>query len=187
MDEGFNTFSTARAVRAGLRSELPSRCATSRLRAVGVQGHPARARDGRQPARRLSPRRQERRAVDADLPVFPVERRQHHLQQDGVVAEHARAGGSAGRWCSARWRCSSASGAFKHPKPADFFTIANRVTGRDLTPYFDQVYRGSNVFDYGVQDLRSARDGDQYRTSVVVRRFGEATFPVELAGDVQER
>ena len=58
--------------------------------------------------------------------------------------------------------------------------IANEVTGRDLGWYFDQVYRSSNVFDYGVQDLKSARDGDQYRTTVVVRRYGEAIFPVDV-------
>jgi hypothetical protein len=69
---------------------------------------------------------------------------------------------------------------FKHPAPQDFFDVANDVAGRDLTPYFDQVYRSSNVFDYGVQDLRSSRDGDRYRTTVVVRRHGEAIFPVDV-------
>jgi hypothetical protein len=42
------------------------------------------------------------------------------------------------------------------------------------------VYRSSNVFDYGVQDLKSSRENDQYRTTVVVRRYGEATFPVDV-------
>jgi hypothetical protein len=65
---------------------------------------------------------------------------------------------------------------FRHPRPADFFQIVNEVSGQDLTWFFDQVYRSSNVFDYGVQELRSA-DG---RTTVVVRRYGEATFPVEV-------
>jgi hypothetical protein len=36
------------------------------------------------------------------------------------------------------------------------------------------------VFDYGVQSLTTERDGDQYRTSVVVRRYGEALFPVDV-------
>ena len=69
---------------------------------------------------------------------------------------------------------------FKHPKPADFFAIANEVSGHDLTPFFDQVYRSSNAFDYGIQELRSDREGDRYRTSVVVRRYGEATFPIDV-------
>jgi aminopeptidase N len=69
---------------------------------------------------------------------------------------------------------------FKHPKPNDFFDVVSTVTGQDLGWYFDQVYRSSNVFDYGVQDLKSVRDGDQYRTNVIVRRYGEAIFPVDV-------
>jgi hypothetical protein len=73
----------------------------------------------------------------------------------------------------ARWQ-------FRHPKPQDFFAIANEVSGRDLGPFFDQVYRSSNVFDYGVDRLASRRDRDGYRTTLVVRRFGEAIFPVDV-------
>lgn len=90
--------------------------------------------------------------------------------------------------------------AFKHPKPTDFFAVVNEVSGRDLTWFFDQVHRGSNVFDYGVAALRSEPasgrgyfgEGDQrvfstpravgdvYRTTVVVRRYGEGLFPVDV-------
>jgi hypothetical protein len=73
----------------------------------------------------------------------------------------------------ARWK-------FKHPKPHDFFDVVTEVAGRDLGWYFDQVYRSSNVFDYGVQDLKSAPDGGRFRTTVVVRRYGEAIFPVDV-------
>ena len=69
---------------------------------------------------------------------------------------------------------------FKHPRPADFFGVVSDVTGQNLSWFFDQVYRSSNVFDYGVGELNSARDGDQYRSNVVVRRYGEALFPVDL-------
>jgi len=69
---------------------------------------------------------------------------------------------------------------FKHPKPADFFDVTTEVLGRNIGWYFDQVYRSSDVFDYGVQDLKSSRENDQYRTTVVVRRYGEATFPVDV-------
>jgi hypothetical protein len=68
---------------------------------------------------------------------------------------------------------------FRHPKPGDFFHTANTVSGRDLTAFFDEV-RGSNVFDYGIQDLKSVRDGDRYRTTVIVRRYGEAIFPIDV-------
>jgi hypothetical protein len=73
----------------------------------------------------------------------------------------------------ARWQ-------FKHPKPQDFFDIASEVAGRDLTSYFDQVYRSSNAFDYGVQELRSMPEGGRFRTEVVVRRYGEAIFPIDV-------
>ena len=89
---------------------------------------------------------------------------------------------------------------FKHPKPEDFFAVVNEVSGQDLTWFFDQVYRSSNVFDYGVDVFRSepatargvfgARGahrfqdaegrGDAYRTVVVVRRHGEGVFPVDV-------
>ena len=93
----------------------------------------------------------------------------------------------------ARWQ-------FKHPKPQDFFDVANEVSGRDLTWFFDQTYRSSNVFDYGVDSLRSETIEVEgfvdkvppsktprvelkvvpYRTQVVVRRYGEGIFPVDV-------
>jgi hypothetical protein len=69
---------------------------------------------------------------------------------------------------------------FKHPGPEDFFAIASEVAGRDLSSFFDQVYRTSNVFDYGVQALESTRESIRYRTNVTVRRYGEAVFPVDV-------
>ncbi len=69
---------------------------------------------------------------------------------------------------------------FKHPEPEDVFAAVGQTAGRDLTWYFDQVYRSSNAFDYGIEDLRSTGEGGRFRTSVVVRRFGEATFPVDV-------
>jgi aminopeptidase N len=70
---------------------------------------------------------------------------------------------------------------FRHPKPEDFFAIASEVSGQDLTWFFDQVYRGSDTFDYAVQELVSERlDDGRYRTTVVAQRLGEATFPVDV-------
>ena len=70
---------------------------------------------------------------------------------------------------------------FKHPTPSDFFDIVREVSGEDHSRFLDEVYRSSNTFDYGVQEFRSERLDDQrYRTSVVVRRFGEATSPVDV-------
>ena len=73
-----------------------------------------------------------------------------------------------------RWR-------FKHPKPGDLFQIANEVSGRDLSPFFDQVYRGSAVFDYGVDAISSTKTEDEtFVSDVVVRRHGDGIFPVTV-------
>lgn len=88
---------------------------------------------------------------------------------------------------------------FRHPRPADFFATIEEVTGEDLDWFFDSVYRSANVFDYGVERFESVRPrtrgyadtpgarrfedrtaDDLYRTTVVVRRFGEAIFPVDV-------
>jgi hypothetical protein len=69
---------------------------------------------------------------------------------------------------------------FRHPQPEDFFQALNEASRQDLTWFFDEAHRGSNVFDYGVQELLSERVGGAYRTTVVVRRFGEAMFPVDV-------
>jgi hypothetical protein len=70
--------------------------------------------------------------------------------------------------------------AFKHPKPQDFFAVANEVAGQDLGWYFDQVYRGSQTFDYGVDVLRSERADAGYHTTVAARRHGDGVFPVTV-------
>ena len=70
---------------------------------------------------------------------------------------------------------------FRHPRPEHLFAVATEIAGRDLSWFFDQVYRGSNTFDYAVQELVSERNGEgQYRTTVVARRSGEGTFPVDV-------
>jgi hypothetical protein len=69
---------------------------------------------------------------------------------------------------------------FKHPRPGDFFQVANEVSGRDLTPFFDQVYRGSVVFDYGIENVTSVEEDKRFRTEVVVRRYGDGIFPVTV-------
>ena len=75
---------------------------------------------------------------------------------------------------------------FRHPKPQDFFDIVNEVSGRDMTWFFDQVHRSSNTFDYGVQSVcteeipGSERAAARRRSTVIVRRHGEAVFPVGL-------
>jgi hypothetical protein len=90
--------------------------------------------------------------------------------------------------------------SFKHPEPQDFFAVVNEVSGRDMTWFFDQVYRSSVTFDYGVQEFTSEeisdrgyfgdggqrsfnaneRTGNLYRTTLVVRRIGDGVIPVDV-------
>jgi hypothetical protein len=63
-------------------------------------------------------------------------------------------------------------GAFKHPAPEHFFAIANEISGQDLTWFFDAVHRGSAAFDYGI--------GDVIGTTVVVRRYEDGVFPLTV-------
>jgi hypothetical protein len=70
---------------------------------------------------------------------------------------------------------------FRHPKPDDFFQVANEVSRRDLTPFFDQVYRNSVVFDYGVDSVTSTESvPDVFTSDVIVRRHGDGIFPVTI-------
>ena len=81
----------------------------------------------------------------------------------------------------ARWQ-------FRHPKPQDFFAIVNEASGRDMTWFFDQVYRSSNEFDYGIETFSTKEHADTaidgssktFESVVVVRRHGEAIFPVDV-------
>jgi hypothetical protein len=89
--------------------------------------------------------------------------------------------------------------AFRHPKPADFFAVVNEVSGRDMTWFFDQVYRTANTFDYSLERLQSepasprgfgdgtprtfadgSGAGAPFRTIVVARRLTEGQLPVEV-------
>ena len=84
--------------------------------------------------------------------------------------------------------------AFRHPTPEEFFAVASEVSGQDLTWFFDQVYRSSNDVrlrrstrspatspgSRATSAKASGRADGAYRTSVVVRREGAGTFPVDV-------
>ncbi|MFQ5771051.1 MAG: M1 family aminopeptidase, partial [bacterium] len=98
---------------------------------------------------------------------------------------------------------------FHHPRPQDFFAVVNEVSGQDLTWFFEQTYNSSNMFDYAVGQVKSVtvrepkgyieKNGElifqkreknendtnadttkQYNSTVFVRRWGEAIFPIEI-------
>jgi len=62
---------------------------------------------------------------------------------------------------------------------ADLNRVADDVTGGDLSWFFRPVFASTGVFDYGVDEISSQIEPgsrDQYRTTVVVRRYGDAQF-----------
>jgi hypothetical protein len=91
---------------------------------------------------------------------------------------------------------------FDHPSPDDFFEAINSSSGKDMSWFFDQVHGTANVFDYGIQSFtsrrvsirgftdeeeksepmftNSANNNGQIETTIVVRRYGEGVFPVEI-------
>jgi len=201
MDEGFNTFSTGRAIEAdpALRVNYASRRYFGGfvpwvfrdmplVRAVdnnGLNGYRASAESDAPstPSWRYAP------GTGGGLSYNKTALWLHTLERylgwptlQKVMATHFD-----------RWQ-------FRHPAPDDFFAIASEVSGRDLTWFFDQVYRSSDTFDYGVESVRSepARGGgyvdrngkivfqeradpaSPVRSTVIVRRYGEATFPVDV-------
>ena len=88
---------------------------------------------------------------------------------------------------------------FDHPQPQDLFDALSEAAGADLGWFFDQVHGSSAVFDYGVAQLRTRRtaergffdgefrsgsdgDGDgEIESTVVVRRYADGIFPVDVA------
>jgi hypothetical protein len=179
MDEGFNTFSTARAV---AQIYTPNYLA---LRYFGgfvpwVYRDIALGRETE--GNRLAGYRRDAKSDAQSTPTY-----RYFPATGGAITYNKTALwlNTMERWLGwpALRRILSAHFAawkFKHPSPRDFFAIASKASGQDLGWFFDQVYRSSNVFDYGVQEVNSARDGDRYRATVVVRRYGEALFPVQL-------
>jgi hypothetical protein len=179
MDEGFNTFSTARAIaEAFTPNYLGLRYFGGFVPWVVYDIPISREIDGN----RLAGYRRDARSDAQATPSF-----RYFPATGGNITYNKTA-----LWLNTmeRWlgwptlqRTMSTffnAWRFKHPRPDDFFRTASDVAGTDLNWFFDQAHRSSNVFDYGIQDLRSVRDGDHFRTTVIVRRYGEAIFPIEV-------
>ena len=75
--------------------------------------------------------------------------------------------------------------SYRHPTSSNFFDVASQVSDRDLSWFFRQYFRGTATLDYEITDIssivrESTGTSKSYDTDVVVRRKGEAWFPVEL-------
>jgi hypothetical protein len=73
-----------------------------------------------------------------------------------------------------------ARSTFRHPKPDELFAIASSMAGRDLGWFFDAVHRSAATFDYAVDGVIDADEGENIESRVVVRRLRDGVFPVEV-------
>jgi len=200
LDEGFNTFSTARAMEAAFggtsyvkrffRGFLPVMLRDVRYR---------RMTGGNQLDGYRSAARSDVQATDSYL-YYPASG--HSISYDKTAIwlstlERMLGWETLQRILSTyfqRWK-------FRHPRPEDFFAVANEVSGRDLSYFFDEVYRKAAVFDYAVASVTSeeiktegfvTKDGGPvytsganaggklYETRVTVRRLQDGVLPVEV-------
>jgi len=82
---------------------------------------------------------------------------------------------------------------FTHPTKEDFLKTIEEVSGQNLRWYFNQAVYGTQVFDYEVRSINSARtewpdpkrkDADPkntlYTSTVMLHRKGDFVFPVDV-------
>lgn len=162
IDEGFNTFSTARTMQAAFgdsfltRRFLPPPAGSGR----GSRGFfPLAYRDIKIKGfeRRLNGYRS---SVISDDPITPT-----YLYQPAT-------GGNISYSKTALWLMTLENHlgwetlqsilstfferyAFHHPRPEDFVAVAEEVSGRDLSWFFDQILYDSVSFDYAVTSMSS--------------------------------
>jgi len=205
MDEGFNTYSTSRTLRAA----FPPRRLTSTyldgfLPLVFREIPTAYRTDGADGARGFeSIFKTERMST----PTFEQGRhvRVHTYEKPALMLRTLE------NWLGEETFLEVMSTyferfEFQHPTPGDFFQVASEVSGQDLGWFFEETWNSSNVFDYAVDSvtstpvrpprgfveaeggvaMRNDRETEEERkpalfdSEVTVRRWGEAIFPVEV-------
>jgi hypothetical protein len=70
---------------------------------------------------------------------------------------------------------------YRHVDEAAFRSVAEEVSGRDLSTFFAQWLHTTELYDYAVGKVRSRREGDGYLTRVEVVRQAPGRFPQDVA------
>jgi hypothetical protein len=199
MDEGFNTYSTARVMEQFFTPNYPAKRYFGGFVPWTFEDLPiARATDGNRIVGYRS-------APHADAQSTPTYR--YWPGTSGIITYNKTA-----LWLNTLERLIGwdtlqrvlstyfSRFQFRHPGPEDFFAVANEVSGRDLNWFFDQVYRSSAAFDYGIDAFSSSPDvtrgyvgdgdrrrftgaatgAERFHTVVVVRRYEDGVFPVDV-------
>ena len=180
MDEGFNTYSTARV----LETAFPNRFRTTARYFGGLAAWTyhdvpwTRAIDGN----RLNAYRLVASYDDQSTPTW-----QYWPGSSSAISYNKTAlwlatlerllGWDATRTILATY---FRQGAYQHPKPYEFFRLADEIVGRDMTPFFDAVHRSSGAFDYGVAQVTTTSAAGASTHTAIVRRYGDGTFPISV-------
>ena len=89
---------------------------------------------------------------------------------------------------------------FNHPSGQDFFNVVNEVVGEDMTWFFNQTLRSTEICDYKLASITNRKPGtkagifeteegcidpektnqDIYESKVVVHRLGGMQLPIEV-------
>ena len=108
---------------------------------------------------RLRPRATETRVLEAKtlLALGTLERWVGRPVFDQIIAAFAQQGGQ--------------------PSLDGFRQLAGRISGQDLTWFFEQTFESEHVIDYGITTASSdAQPDGWYKTTVAVQRFGDGIF-----------
>jgi hypothetical protein len=180
MDEGLNTYSTARVLEAA----FPNQFAATARYFGGLAGwaYPdvrwSRAIDGNR--------------LNAFRPVASFENQatptwKYWPGSAGAITYNKTALWLATLERTIGWNATRAilatyfrAGAFRHPTPREFFALASEVMGQNLDWFFDAVHRSSATFDYAVAQVTSAPAAGGFTHTVVVRRIGDGVFPITV-------
>lgn len=174
LDEGFATYSTARAMTVGYgRDRSLASFLGLKVGAVEVD--------------RLANHR-DRRFDRIATPSWQFSRRQYAFNaysRPALVLQTLE--GMLGEPTMARvMRTYHERFRFGHPWGEDFFAVAEEVAGRDLGYFFDQVIRGTGVFDPAVTRIAS-EPVPAFRGRVADRGVEDPSFVTEQEASDSER
>lgn len=180
MDEGFNTFATARVMDEAMpgRFGRPERYFGGFVPWVFTEAPWTRAIDGNR--------------LDAYRPVATSDVQSTPTWQYWPGTSSQISYNKTALWLATLerflgWDTTQrilsthfARGAFRHPTPEEFFAIANDVSGSDLTWFFDATVRSSSAFDYAVTQVTNTAVTGGFESVVIVRRIEDGVFPVVI-------
>ncbi|QKZ12017.1 M1 family metallopeptidase [Spirosoma sp. KUDC1026] len=77
---------------------------------------------------------------------------------------------------------------FKHPNADSFISIVNEIVpkrlgnkyGPDMNWFFDQALYGDKVVDYELTSIRNQKQGNRYRSTVLVQRKADGQMPLDI-------